>query len=55
MYVYMLTLVIVLFGLYTLQVFDVYHVIILYFNVLLPIVSILLCIVYMNCMDFTGM
>ena len=33
----------------------VYHVIILYFSVLLPIVSILLCIVYMNCMVFTGM
>jgi len=33
----------------------VYHVIILYFSVLLPIESILLCIVYMNCMVFTGM
>jgi len=28
---------------------------ILYFSVLLPIVSILLCIVYINCMVFTGM
>ena len=31
------------------------YVIILYFSVLLPVVSILLRIVYMNCMVFTDM
>jgi len=41
--------------LYTFQYLIVYHAIILYFGVLLPIVSILLCIVYMNSMVFTGM
>ena len=40
--------------LYTFQYLIVYHAIILYFGVLLPIVSILLCIAYMNSMVFTA-